>query len=120
MRRSAFPKSRPAADHTANHSAQQKACKQFLEWNGAYVQNNIGGLGVKAGRPDLEGCLQGAFFAVEVKTGTARQTEAQKQHQYEIERAGGFYFLVSGPEALEMQMIEAGFRLVGTLLSEQR
>ena len=48
----------------------------------------------RPGCPDITICYNGKFIAVEVKSKTGKQSEAQKQAQADIEAAGGSYFVV--------------------------
>ncbi len=66
----------------------------WLERRGAYVNKNHGSPFQRMGRPDIEGCLRGRFFAFEVKlpmksgkkrTGSSLQERALE----EIRMAGG-------------------------------
>jgi len=52
---------------------------------------------VKTGRPgvpDIICCAYGKFLGIEVKTEKGRQSQAQKQAEQDIDRAGGDYFIV--------------------------
>lgn len=70
----------------------------------AYRVNNVGvwdaAKGVHRGGntekvlPDIWCCLNGRFVVIEVKAGKDRQSDEQKQRQFEIERAGGVYLLI--------------------------
>ena len=54
----------------------------------------------KKGSSDILGCspLGGRFVAVEVKTGTGRQSAGQKRFQRAVEMRGGIYVLARCPE----------------------
>ena len=47
----------------------------------------------KKGSSDLFALHQGRFYAIEVKSPTGRQSEAQKQFQSDVEVSGGIYIL---------------------------
>lgn len=48
----------------------------------------------KAGLSDIVVCYLGRFIGFEVKTPTGRQSQSQKQAEYDIKQAGGEYHLV--------------------------
>lgn len=51
-------------------------------------------MGVKAGTADKHVCLPGGMFAaVEAKSATGRQSEAQAKYQARVEALGGLYIL---------------------------
>lgn len=57
----------------------------------------------RAGVPDLVGCVQGVFFAIEAKTKTGVLDPLQEQTILEVNRAGGISFSFRSPEeAVEM------------------
>ena len=47
----------------------------------------------KIGTADISATIQGLSVKIEVKIGNDRQSEAQKQYQADVERAGGIYFI---------------------------
>lgn len=47
----------------------------------------------KRGVPDIIGVLDGRFIGIEVKIGTDRQSEYQREIEREINAAGGVYFI---------------------------
>lgn len=46
------------------------------------------------GIADIDALIKGYKVAIEVKIGSDRQSEAQKDYQAKIERAGGYYWIV--------------------------
>ena len=50
------------------------------------------------GASDVIAIVAGAFVAIEVKTGTGRQTEAQRAFAEKVQRAGGRYVVVRSVE----------------------
>ena len=46
------------------------------------------------GIADIDALIKGYKVAIEIKIGADRQSEAQKDYQAKIERAGGFYWIV--------------------------
>jgi hypothetical protein len=53
-----------------------------------WVKSNM-----KKGSADISATINGRAVKIEVKIGKDRQSEAQKNYQAEIERAGGIYFI---------------------------
>lgn len=45
------------------------------------------------GSPDILGCYRGRFIGIEVKTPTGKQSDAQRNFQRALEKAGGVYVL---------------------------
>jgi len=45
------------------------------------------------GTEDVICCIRGRYVGIEVKAGKDRQSEDQKRRQFEVERAGGIYFI---------------------------
>lgn len=52
------------------------------------------GSGTK-GTSDLKAIINGKFYAIEIKYGKDRQSEAQKIYQANVEKSGGIYVIVS-------------------------
>jgi hypothetical protein len=50
------------------------------------------------GTSDIKAIIQGKMVAIEVKIGKDRQSEAQKQYQEMVEKAGGLYWIVKSFE----------------------
>jgi hypothetical protein len=46
------------------------------------------------GTSDVKAVINGRMVAIEIKIGKDRQSEAQKQYQAKIEKAGGIYWIV--------------------------
>ena len=54
------------------------------------------------GQPDIQGCLDGRWIGIEVKTATGRQRPAQVAFLATIQKAGGLYIVARSPdEAVE-------------------
>jgi hypothetical protein len=108
-----FPDSfRPAKEYkTSTANGLTKAVVDFLNYSGHFATriNNQGtwvsdkfkkGGGfyrpstqVK-GIADIDALIKGYKVAIEIKIGADRQSEAQKDYQSKIERAGGYYWIV--------------------------
>ncbi len=74
-----------------------------LEQRGAYANKNHGSPFQRMGRPDIEGCLRGRFFAFEVKLPGKKRalTRLQLQALIEIREAGGFAEVVESVQDVE-------------------
>ncbi len=75
----------------------------MLEQRGAYANKNHGSSFQRMGRPDIEGCLRGQFFAFEVKLPGKKRalTRLQVQALIEIREAGGFAEVVESVQDVE-------------------
>lgn len=71
----------------------KKEIKQFLKSIGAYYAIIPGGAYGTNGSPDMVVCYKGMFIGIEAKANEGVQSEWQKNHQRQIERAGGHYLL---------------------------
>ena len=87
----------------------QKAILQYLKAKKIfhYRQNSgafqtVGGGYMRTssvnGLPDIVAIQEGIYIGLEVKTQNGRQSDAQKDIQREITKAGGFYFIVRNIE----------------------
>lgn len=86
----------------------KKAIAQWIELHGGYaVVTNISGIPIKgkpnvfrknpemSGLADVICCWKGQFYQFEVKKNTHEKLrEAQHEHRYRMQRAGGFYYQV--------------------------
>jgi len=86
----------------------KQAIAQWIEYHGGYaVVTNISGIPIKGKpnvfrkNPDMSGlgdvicCWKGRFLQFEVKrTVKEKLREAQDDHKYRLEKAGGVYFQV--------------------------
>jgi hypothetical protein len=75
----------------------------MLERRGAYANKNHGSPFQRLGRPDIEGCLDGSFFAFEVKLPGKKHslTRLQVQALIEIREAGGCAEVVESVQEAE-------------------
>lgn len=60
------------------------------------------------GQADILCCMKGRFIEVEVKTKTGRQSEAQKQRDRNITKAGGIYILARSVEDVKERLKKEG------------
>ena len=90
-------------DKTAN--GLTKAIVDFIDYSGGWATRisvegrYIEKLGtripssVKIGTADIHACYKGIHLSIEVKIGSDRQSEAQKEIERDIKAAGGQYFI---------------------------
>ena len=105
----------PAKDHPYFQNLKKKkqspanaltdAVIKYIKLNGgiAYRINNMGvwdaklgkfrTSGTKKGIPDIIGIYKGNFISIEIKIGSDRQSEDQKEREAEIKEAGGEYWI---------------------------
>ncbi len=66
-----------------------QAIRRYLRACGAWEMKVLGGLGQRAGVPDLLACYRGQFIAIEVKRPGQQPTPRQAAELAAIARAGG-------------------------------
>ena len=73
----------------------KKKVKEILDQMGVYhfspMQNGMG----RAGIPDIIGCLDGCFIAIECKAGKGKTTALQERELTRIQNAGGYALVVN-------------------------
>ena len=73
----------------------KKKVKELLDQMGVYhfspMQNGMG----RAGIPDIIGCLEGKFIAIECKAGKGKTTALQERELNRILNAGGYALVVN-------------------------
>ena len=73
----------------------KKKVKEILDQMGVYhfspMQNGMG----RAGIPDIIGCLEGQFIAIECKAGKGTTTALQERELTRIQNAGGYALVVN-------------------------
>lgn len=72
-----------------NEGTLTRKMKQYLQSQGAYVENIWGGGFQAAGIPDLLACYRGRFIGVEAKLSYNKPSEIQKAKIKLINNAGG-------------------------------
>ena len=77
---------------------QSRIQKRLKEEVGGYWVKIWGGPFQVAGTPDLLGCVDGCFFAFEVKTKTGRPSQLQLHTLDLIRQQGGCAEIVTSPE----------------------
>lgn len=100
-----------AATRTATHTAHCQAIQQYMDLMGHYCVKNIGGLGVRKGRPDFDCCVRGRSVFIEVKTGGGVLDSDQRKERARIETAGGLYIEARSVDDVEDALVEAGLGL---------
>jgi penicillin-binding protein-related factor A (putative recombinase) len=97
----------------ATESGLIKSMRTVLVRAGAYVNKNHGGPHSQ-GRPDLEGCYRGLFFAIEAKQPGRESTltERQKAQLVKIKKAGGIGLVLTNREEV-VRLIAVMDRRVG-------
>lgn len=81
---------------TPEKRVKQQVVKQLKEFGDAvyYFFPATGGYG-RSGVPDIVGCYNGKFFAIECKAGTNTTTALQERELENIRRAGGAGWIVN-------------------------
>ncbi|HMQ92497.1 MAG TPA: hypothetical protein PKA33_15990 [Amaricoccus sp.] len=59
------------------------------------------------GQSDIQGCLDGRWIGIEVKTAKGKQRKSQVAFQRAIEAAGGVYLIARSPEAAVEGIVSA-------------
>ena len=73
----------------------KKRAKEHLDTAGAYYfMPATGGFG-RSGVPDIVGCFNGVFFAIECKAGKGIPTALQEKNMRDIKAAGGVAMVVN-------------------------
>ena len=73
----------------------KKIVTEQLKQLGAYYFYLVtGGFG-RSGVPDIVGCFEGRFFAIECKAGNNKPTPLQQKNMGEIDHAGGLVWVVN-------------------------
>jgi hypothetical protein len=96
------------ANRAAPHTALCKAIQDYILWTGGYVVKNLGGLGVRRGRPDFDCCVRGRFIAIEVKTGSGELGRDQISERNRLETAGAIYIEARSADDVERRLVEEG------------
>lgn len=69
--------------------------KNYLDRFGAYHFSPQSGIYGRSGIPDIVGCLEGNFFAIECKAGDNTATALQEKEVKKIRAAGGVAIVVN-------------------------
>jgi Holliday junction resolvase len=88
----------------------KKRVKEELDKMGVYhfspMQNGMG----RAGIPDIIGCLDGYFIAIECKAGKGKTTALQERELTRIQNAGGYALVVNETNINQLQEITEWIR----------
>ena len=68
--------------------------RQLKELGAYYFYPTTGGFG-RSGVPDIVGCFNGLFFAIECKAGSNKPTTLQQKNLDQIVQAGGLAWVVN-------------------------
>ncbi len=93
------------ADNTQNHTALCKAIEHYVLYCGGYIVKNLGALGQRRGRPDLDACVKGRAVFIEVKTGAGELSGDQIRERNRIEIAGGIYIEARSVDDVEKRLV---------------
>ena len=87
----------------------KKRAKEHLDTAGAYYfMPATGGFG-RSGVPDIVGCFNGVFFAIECKAGKGIPTALQEREICRIRRAGGVAFVINELNLDDLKLFFASF-----------
>lgn len=83
----------------------KKIVTEQLKQLGAYYFYPVtGGFG-RSGVPDIVGCYQGLFFAIECKAGKNKPTPLQQKNMDQIVQAGGLTWVANEQNARDVERI---------------
>jgi len=77
----------------------QRKILKYLESQGGYAVKVV--VANRSGVPDILYCLDGEFWAFEVKSPKGKQSPLQSWNQTQIEKAGGKYFVICSIEEVK-------------------
>jgi hypothetical protein len=77
----------------------QRKILKYLESQGGYAVKVV--VANRSGVPDILYCLDGEFWAFEVKSPQGKQPPLQARHQTQNQKAGGKYFVVCSIEEVK-------------------
>ncbi len=91
----------PDFGSTAAHTRLRSQVVNSLRKAGHWAAALPGSGETKKGNPDVVACIDGRFFAIEIKTGQAHADPTQQHEHYKIQRAGGFVLIISDIRQLD-------------------
>ncbi len=97
-----------ANNRAASHTALKKSIRQYLDWHGTYIIDQMGGLGQRRGLADLTICLRGRFVCIEVKTGDAVLSTDQVKEKGRAVEAGALFIEARSVDQVEDVLFNAG------------
>jgi len=95
-------------DRTKAHNAHVRTIADYLAVLGGWTFKVHGGMMQRPGVPDLLATLKGRTVAVEVKTGSATRTPAQRDEHERLERAGAISILAHSVDDVEDRLVAEG------------
>ena len=84
----------------------ENECKNILLKHGIYHFKNHGSAFTEPGRPDIVACMNGKFYAIEIKKPGGIISKVQEFTKKKIEKSGGFYHFIDDPEDLKNIIIK--------------
>lgn len=96
------------ANRSGPHSQLRRTVIEYLRMRGAWTIAVMGGIGIRAGCPDILACLNGRMVACELKTGNATLRPNQLREREDLQRAGALWILVHDLEDVEDALYDAG------------
>lgn len=88
--------------------------KKFLKDNGCwFLKYWAGAEYTKSGIPDILACVNGYFVGIEVKAPNGKASELQLYNLREIEKAGGFAFLLYPEQWTDFKAFITSIKLYG-------
>jgi hypothetical protein len=95
-------------DNTKAHTALCRSIVRYIFEIGGNAYKNLGGLGQRKGRPDIEGCVKGRYVAIEPKTGTGKLSPDQERERDRILDAGGIFIEARSFDDVEQRFVAEG------------
>ncbi len=97
-----------ANDRAAPHTKLKRSIREYLLWHGAYIIDQMGGLGQRRGLADLTICLRGRFVCIEVKTGEAVLSTDQVKERGKAMEAGALFIEARSVDQVEDVLFDVG------------
>jgi Holliday junction resolvase len=89
---------------TPESKVKSLVTRQLKELGAYYFYPATGGFG-RSGVPDIVGCYQGLFFAIECKAGNNKPTPLQQKNLDQIEESGGLTWIVNEQNARDVERV---------------
>lgn len=95
---------------TQAHSALCRTIVAYLQVRRAWVYRVLGGVGSRAGVPDILAALppSGRLICIDAKTGNARLHAGQERERVALEAAGALFIVCRQLEDVENALLAAG------------
>lgn len=89
----------------------QRKVQDYIESLGGYCFKVHGSGYMKAGIPDIIGCLEGRFIGIECKVDKNKPSPLQLAHGRLIEKSGGIFIIAYSLEEVKEKLYYAGFNV---------